>query len=311
MKILVTGGAGYLGATLVPLLLEHGHAVTVVDVLRFGIEPMLPLFRHPRFSFVHADVRDRTALASHTRSADAFVHLAALVGYPACAREPKDAQSVNVEGSRNLGVAVGRGRPLIFTSTSSCYGAVANAVCTEDTPLRPLSDYGRTKAEAEAILLDQCDAVIYRVATAFGLSPRLRLDLLVNDFTYRALRDHRLTVYEGHYRRSFLHVYDIARAILLALDRSAEMVGRTFNVGDENQNCTKLDICRTIAKIIPGVTIEDSATGQDMDRRDYVVSYAKIAALNFHATISLDSGIRELAAALPWVTRCDDHANVC
>lgn len=213
MKILVTGGAGYIGATLAPMLLQSGHAVTVVDSLRFGIEPILPLFRHPRFSFARLDIRDRGALADLAQSADAFVHLAAIVGYPACAHTPNEARSVNVEGSRNVASVAGRGRPLVFTSTSSCYGAVSDAICTENTPLRPLSLYATSKAEAEAVLLDRCDATVYRVATAFGLSPRLRLDLLVNDFVYRALHEHRLTVYESHFRRSFLHVHDVARAI--------------------------------------------------------------------------------------------------
>ena len=241
MKILVTGGAGYIGTTLVPLLLEHGHRVTVLDSLKFGIGPLLPLFRHPHFAFVRADIRDRQSLAEHARAADAFVHLAAIVGYPACAQDPAEATAINVEGSANLAAVVGRGRPVVLASSGSCYGAVSEAVCTEDTPLRPLSLYGQTKAQAETLLLGQCETIVYRLATAFGLSPRLRLDLLINDFVYRALHEHRLTVYEGQHRRTFLHVYDVARAILLALDRSAEMTGRVLNVGDDRHNCTKLE----------------------------------------------------------------------
>ena len=274
MKILVTGGAGYIGTTLVPLLLAEGHQVTVLDSLRFGISPMLPLFRHPRFAFVRADIRDRPSLAEPARTADAFVHLAAIVGYPACAQSPAEATAINVEGIANVAAVVGRGRPIVLASSGSCYGAVSEAICTEDTPLRPLSLYGQTKAQAEAILLDGCDAIVYRLATAFGVSPRLRLDLLVNDFVYRAVHERRLTVYEGRHRRSFLHVYDVARAIRLALDHAAELAGRVLNVGDERQNCTKLEMCRVIQQEIPGVSVEAAATGQDVDRRDYAVSYA-------------------------------------
>ncbi len=309
MNILVTGGAGYIGTTLVPLLLDEGHHVTVLDALRFGIGPILPWFRHPRFSFARVDIRDRPALAAHARTAEAFVHLAAIVGYPACARAPAEAQTINVEGSGNVAAVAGRDRPVVLASTGSCYGDVGEAVCTEDTPLRPLSLYGQTKSQAEALILSQCNAVVYRLATAYGVSPRLRLDLLVNDFVYRALHERRLTVYEGRHRRSFLHVHDVARAILLALQHFAEMSGRVLNVGDEIQNCTKLDVCRVIQQVVPGVAVE-AAAGQDMDRRDYAVSYARIKALGFHSTVSLADGVRELAQVLPWIERREYFSNV-
>jgi nucleoside-diphosphate-sugar epimerase len=307
MKLLVTGGAGYIGSTLVPMLLEHGHHVAVFDALRHGIGPILPLFRDPRFSFVRGDVRDRQALADFARDADAFVHLAAISGYPACEQAPDEARSTNVEGTRNVaavaccGASSAAGRPVVFASTGSCYGAVTDGLCTEETPLRPLSVYGQTKAEAEQVMLGQCDAIVLRLATAYGLSPRLRLDLLVNDFVHRALRERRLTVYEGHFRRSFLHVRDIARAILLALETSQSMTGRVFNVGDPRQNCTKLELCQIIQKVIPGVEIDASASGRDADRRDYAVSFERIWALGFEATVSLEEGIRELAAVLRWM----------
>jgi nucleoside-diphosphate-sugar epimerase len=310
MKILVTGGAGYIGTTLVPLLLEHGHQVTVFDSLRFGIEPLLPLFRHPRFAFVRADVRDRQSLVEHARTADAVVHLAAVVGYPACAQAPAEATAINVEGSANLASVVGRGRPVVLASSGSCYGAVSDAVCTEDTPLRPLTLYGQTKAQAETLLLDRCDATVYRLATAFGVSPRLRLDLLVNDFVYRSVHEHRLTVYQGQHRRTFLHVCDVARAILLAVDHAGELAGRVFNVGDERHNCTKLEMCRVIQQAVPGVAVEATAAGEDPDRRDYTVSYARIRALGFESTISLAEGVRELARVVPWIARREPFGNV-
>jgi nucleoside-diphosphate-sugar epimerase len=302
----VTGGAGYIGSTLVPMLLEQGHQVAVFDALQHGIAPILSLFRDPRFSFARGDVRDRQALADFARDADAFVHLAAISGYPACEQAPDEARSTNVEGTRNVAAVAGRERPVVLASTCSCYGAVSDGICTEETPLRPLSLYGQTKAEAEDVMLNECDAIILRLATGYGLSPRLRLDLLVNDFVHRALRDRRLEVYEGHFRRSFLHVRDIARAVILALenlhDHSTDRArtGRVFNVGDPRQNCTKLELCGIIQKVIPGVDIDASASGRDADRRDYAISYERIQALGFEATISLEDGIRELASALRW-----------
>jgi nucleoside-diphosphate-sugar epimerase len=301
MNVFVTGGAGYLGTTLVPLLLDRGHSVVVFDSFKTSTVPILPFFRNPRFSFVRGDIREKGPLTEAARSADAFVHLAAIVGYPACHRSPEEARSVNVQGTRNVAAAAGRDRPVVFASTSSCYGAVEDALCTEDTPLRPLSLYGETKVEGEEVVRSECNATVYRIATAYGLSPRLRLDLLVNDFVYLALHDRRLRVYEGQYRRSFIHVHDVARAIVLALDKTPEMAGRVFNVGDEVQNLTKLEVCQVIAEILGDVAIETCADGKDADQRDYAVSYARIHSQGFRASISLEAGICELAAALRWI----------
>jgi nucleoside-diphosphate-sugar epimerase len=305
MNVFVTGGAGYLGTTLVPLLLDQGHTVVVFDSLKYGLGPILPFFRRPGFSFVRGDVRDQKSLNDAARGADALVHLAAIVGYPACSRSPDEARSVNVDGTQNLAAAAGRDRPVVFASTSSCYGAVRDSLCTEDTPLRPLSLYGETKVQSEEIVQAKCRAVVYRVATAYGLSPRLRLDLLINDFVYRALHEHQLRVYEGHYRRSFIHVHDIARSIVLALDNASQTVGRVFNVGDERQNFTKLEICEAIARLVPGVRIEPCDDGKDADQRDYAVSYARIRSEGFETQISLDDGIRELCSALRWIERSE------
>ena len=310
MRILVTGGAGYLGTTLVPMLLERGHEVVVFDSLRFGVQPVIPLFRNPRFSLVRGDIRDRRSLEAPVRSADAIVHLAAIVGYPACAAAPREAREVNVDGTRNLAAVAGRERPVVYASSSSCYGAVPEGTCDEETPLRPISLYATTKAQCETILLEACDAIVYRIATMYGLSPRLRLDLLINDFVHQALHERRLTVYQGSARRTFIHVADAARAIVLALEKHEQMIGRAFNVGDESQNMTKMDVCRAIQQIVPGVEIDDSSTGEDSDRRDYLVSYARINALGFSSTITVRDGIRELAGALRWIDRRDQYVNL-
>jgi len=311
MRILVTGGAGYIGTSLVPLLLEQGHDVCVFDSLQAagarpssrlpeGIEPLLPWFRNPRFSFRRADLRDRHALAAAIDEADAVVHLAAVVGQPACDRSPQEAQHINVEGTRTLAELVGPQRPVVFASTASCYGAVEGPVCTEETPPRPLSLYGRSKAQAEAILAERCRVVILRLATCYGLSARLRLDLLVNDFVCQALQERRLRVYEGHYRRSFLHVHDAARAIALGLERAEQMAGRVFNVGDERQNVTKLELCRLIARVLPGVEILQ-CRGHDAERRNYRLDCRRLANEGFRPSVDLEEGIRELVRALRWL----------
>jgi nucleoside-diphosphate-sugar epimerase len=310
MRVLVTGGAGYLGTTLVPMLLERGHEVVVFDSLRFGLQPVIPFFRDPRFSLVRGDMRDRRSLEAAARNADAIVHLAAIVGYPACAAAPQETREVNVDGTRNLAAVAGRERPVVFASTSSCYGAVPEGTCDEETPLRPVSLYAATKAQCESILRETCDAIVYRIATMYGLSPRMRLDLLINDFVYQTLHERRLTVYQGRARRTFLHVADAARAIVLALEQTERMRGRVFNVGDESQNLTKMDVCRTILQIIPGVEIDESSTGQDPDRRDYLVSYVRISALGFHSTITVPDGVRELAGALRWIDCRDAFCNL-
>lgn len=307
MQVLITGGAGYLGTTLVTLLLNQGYSVVVFDSLRHGIGPILPFFRHPDFSFVRGDVRDRSQVVEAARTADAVVHLAAVVGYPACSRAPEEARSINVEGARNVAAATGRERPLLFASTSSCYGAVDDSLCTEDTPLRPLSLYGETKVQGEEIVRNECAAVVYRIATAYGISPRLRLDLLINDFVHIALHHRRLRVYEGHYRRSFVHVQDVARAILLALENAPGMIGGVFNVGDERQNLSKLQVCEIIARIVPEVEIEICEDGKDADQRNYAVSYSRLKSRGFQTHVSIADGIRELCSALKWIERSEVH----
>lgn len=310
MDILVTGGAGYIGTTLVPILLDRSHRVRVFDSLRYGVEPILPFFRMKGFDFVKGDIRDADALGKAGRGADLIIHLAAIVGYPACEKAPQEAQAINVTGTANVAELAGKTKPVIFASTSSCYGAVADGLCTEDTPLNPLSLYGTSKAQGEQICLTRCNSVVYRLATAYGVSPRQRLDLLVNDFVYRAVHDRRLVVYEGHARRSFIHVFDIAWAICLAVDSHARLAGNVYNVGDVSQNFTKLQICEQIREQLPYVTIEADPAGRDKDQRDYAVSYSRIREEGFRANVSLSEGIRELAAVMPWIQKKDHFANV-
>lgn len=295
-EVLVTGGAGYVGSCLVPLLLDRGWRVTVYDTFSYGLGPLLPVAHRVRL--IRGDVRDGAALASALKGVGAVVHLAAIVGYPACSRDPELAEDVNVGGTRTLLEQLSPSQRVVFASTGSCYGAVTDGLCTEETPVSPLSVYGRTKAESEKLVL-KSGGVALRLATVFGVSPRMRVDLLANDLSRRALQDGELEVYEPHFWRTFLHVRDAARAFVLALDRYDEMRGRAFNVGDDTLNVTKAKLARLICERAGDVRLVLAESGRDQDRRDYRVSHARIRELGFRASISLEKGVDELIRLLP------------
>jgi len=308
MKILITGGAGFVGSALIPLLLERGDQVRVMDNLMYGGTHLLPFFRHPRFEFIKSDIRNPEAVRDAVAGQDAVIHLAAIVGYPACRTQPKLAEEVNVDGSRNVAAAAGRDQLVIYASTGSNYGATED-ICTEETPLNPLSLYGQTKTLAETHLLQNCKTVGYRFATAFGVSARLRLDLLINDFVYKAATQQYLVIYEKHFMRTFIHVHDMGRAFLFALDNADAMVGNVYNVGSESMNYSKEDICNIIkGKIECYVHYAD--IGEDADKRNYVVSYKKVNALGYQTTITVEEGIDELARALSVVEFSTPYTNV-
>jgi nucleoside-diphosphate-sugar epimerase len=293
-KILVTGGAGYVGTPLVSLLLEKGYEVRVMDVLRFGGLSMVPFFANKNFEFLRGDVRNKTDLAKAVDGVDAVIHLAAIVGYPACRKEPEASRDINVGGTYNLVEAVAGRIPVIFASTGSTYGKMIEKICTETTPLNPLSNYGEQKAEAEELVKKNGKYVIYRYATAFGVSPRMRLDLLPNDFTYRAVKEKTLIVYEKNFMRTFIHVRDMARSLLFALENYDKMQGEIFNVGDNSMNFSKEQICFMIRDQVE-YYLHFADVGQDIDQRDYIVSYDKINEAGFNTTITMEEGIAELA----------------
>lgn len=309
MKILVTGGAGYIGSVLVPLLLEHGHTVRVLDNLMYGGSSLLPCFRNPNFEFVRGDIRSPKMVRDAVRGQDAIIHLAAIVGFPACRKEPELAQTTNFDGTRVVADAVSPGQLVLFGSTGSNYGAVTDQACTEETELNPVSLYGKTKVEAERYLFENCRTIAYRFATAFGLSPRMRLDLLVNDFVYTALRLKYLVVYEAHFMRSFIHVFDIARSFLFALDNAEKMTGQVYNVGSKIMNYSKAEICESIQKKME-YYLHYADIGADEDKRNYVVSYEKINALGYQTSISLEQGIDELIRGLEVLNIRNPYANV-
>ena len=234
MKIVITGGAGYIGSMLIPILLSNGHQVHIVDNLFFNGQTLLPYFINPNFSFANVDVRNRAALKKELQGADVIIHLAALVGYPLCKKMPREAVEVNVDGARNVLDLSPKGTRLMYASTGSNYGEV-EGICTEDTPLNPLSLYGRTKTDAEEMFLDADNSVSLRFATAFGIAPRLRLDLMINDFAWQVIHQRYLVVYEKHFRRTFIHVRDIARAIFHVIDPAICNGHKVFNVGHESK----------------------------------------------------------------------------
>jgi nucleoside-diphosphate-sugar epimerase len=296
MKVLVTGGAGYVGCTLTPRLLEDGHEVIVFDNLLYGGRGMLPFFAHPQFRFIRGDIRDQEALRDAVKAADAIIHLAAIVGYPACKKDPRMAEEVNIGGTRNLLAVRSKSQPIFYASTGSNYGAYAGGLCTETTPLNPVSLYGVSKTQAESDVLGAGHALAFRFATAFGLSPRMRLDLLINDFTYRALKERNLIIYEKDFKRSFIHVRDMARSFAFGLANFDRMKDDVFNVGSEKLNFSKEEIATRIQGKIP-FYLHFADVGKDEDQRNYVVSYEKIRRLGLDTTIDVDQGIDELIRA--------------
>jgi len=308
MRILITGGAGYIGCVVVPLLLEQGYQVRILDNLMYGGTGLLPNFRNPSFEFLSGDIRDERTMADAVKGCDAIVHLAAVVGFPACRKYPELAETVNVGGTKVVARAAGRDRLVLFGSTGSNYGALEQDECTEDTPLNPLSLYGKTKTAAERHLLDNCKTIAYRFATAFGVSPRLRLDLLINDFVSTALKLRYLVVYESHFMRTFIHVYDIARSFLFALDHADAMAGQVYNVGSEAMNYSKAQVCEVIRRKVD-FYLHCADVGEDADKRNYVVSYKKINSVGFATSISLEEGIDELVRALQVISVQNPYSN--
>jgi nucleoside-diphosphate-sugar epimerase len=295
-RVLVTGGAGYIGSILVPALLDRGLAVTVVDNFMYGQDSLAAVCYHPELSLVRGDVRSMETMKPLLKKADVVIPLAALVGAPLCDRDPAAATSTNLRAVVDMLDHLGREQRVLLPVTNSGYGmGDAGQPCTEETPIRPVSLYGRDKVEAERILLDRHpSALSFRLATVFGMSPRMRLDLLVNDFTYRACTDRFIVLFESHFKRNFIHVRDVARAFLHGIDRFDSMRAQIYNVGLSDANISKLELCQRIQKYLPAFVIHESNIGQDPDKRDYLVSNQKIERTGYRPVLSLDDGIREL-----------------
>ncbi|MAG36550.1 MAG: epimerase [Dehalococcoidia bacterium] len=292
-NVLITGGAGYVGAVVTGAFLEAGHTVTVLDRLDDGGQGLLGYVPNPRFGFLAGDVRDERAANDAVRGQDVILHLAAIVGFGQCNADPEHAGSVNVGGTQALLAARDPGQLVLYASTGSVYGAVPEGLCHEELEPTPLSRYGRTKRAAERLIVESGNATAFRFATAFGMSPSMRIDLLVNGFVYSAKRRGYLVVYDKDARRTFVHVRDMARAFLFALDHSTAMDGQVYNAGSENLNHTKEEIARLILDRHP-YFLTYGPVGADEDQRDYAVSYEKLGALGFQTEVSLEEGIDEL-----------------
>lgn len=296
-RVLVTGGLGYLGSILCEHLLDAGYKVTALDNLMYGAgqQGLYHLCANPEFDFIKADVRDEDAMRGALKDADAIVHLAAIVGAAACDRDPALATSVNLESVKLLNRLRSPSQLVIFPNTNSGYGATnGDEYCTEETPLEPISLYGRTKVDAERLLLNSPNAIALRLATVFGFSPRMRLDLLVNHFVYAAVKEGYLVLFEKEFKRNFVHVRDVADCMLYALANSPRMVGNVYNLGLDSANVSKEELALRVKQHVPNFYLHFAPIGQDPDKRNYIVSSAKLKNAGFEAKRSLDDGIREL-----------------
>ena len=295
MKVLVTGGAGYIGSTLVGYLLDAGHEVTVVDNFMYDTTSLNHFCAHPKFDVHRADVRVREQIVPFLKNADIVIPLASIVGAPACNRDPVAAKTINNDAIMMMFKELSREQVVLMPTTNSAYGSGnEDNFCDETTPLNPISTYALDKVEVENALMDRENSISFRLATVFGMSPRLRLDLLVNDFTYRAYRDGAIVLFESHFKRNYIHVRDVCGAFMLGIEKLDNMRGEIFNVGLSTANLSKLELCQAIHKHVPNFTFVESNIGHDPDQRNYIVSNEKIEKAGFIAQHSLDAGIVEL-----------------
>ena len=295
MNILVTGGAGYLGSVMVLELLKLGHKVTVLDNFMFGQSSLMDCCYYENFSVIKGDARDKNVIQKAVKDKDIIIPLAALVGAPLCHRDEIGTISTNRDAIKTLTEVTSKEQKILMPVSNSGYGVGEDGIyCTEESPLKPISTYGVTKVEAEKIMLDRGNAISFRLATVFGLSPRPRMDLLVNDFTYRAVKDKFIVIFEGNFKRNYIHIRDVARAFIHGIDNFDSMKNEIYNVGLSDANLSKLELCATIKKYVPDFTIMEAPIGKDPDQRNYIVSNDKIEATGYKPNFSLDMGIKEL-----------------
>lgn len=295
MKILVTGGAGYLGSILVPALLNEGYEVEVIDNFMFNQASLMDVCSNPKFSVTRGDVRDKELMKKLIKDKDIIIPLAALVGAPLCKRDNVGTRTTNYEAIKLLCEIASKNQKIIFPTTNSGYGTTTGEIyCTEETPLNPISLYGQTKVDAEKVILDRGESITFRLATVFGASPKMRIDLLVNDFVYRAINDKSLVIFEGHFKRNYIHIKDVANAFLHAIKNFETMKNEPYNVGLSSANLSKLELAQKIKEYIPSLTIIEAPIGEDPDKRNYIVSNEKIEKTGFMPNFSLDDGIKEL-----------------
>lgn len=295
MRILITGGAGYIGSHLVPQLLKFRHTITVVDNFMYGQTSLFNYCCTPEFEVIRGDARDMRVMQPLLKACDVFIPLAAIVGAPACDADTHAAVETNYFAISHALPFLGREQLIVYPNTNSGYGS-NGGVCTEDTPMQPISGYGSLKCAAESEIRDNHagPSICFRLATVFGMSARMRLDLLVNDFVYRAVTDKCVTLFEGHFKRNYIHVRDVANAFSFAIDGRETMKGQVFNCGLSEANLSKRELCEKIQGHDPGFVFNESPIGEDKDKRDYIVSNAKLENLGWRPNFNLDDGIKEL-----------------
>jgi nucleoside-diphosphate-sugar epimerase len=307
VKVLITGGAGYLGSTLAEYLLDNGYLVTVFDNLLYKQLSLLHLFKRPGFSFIKGDVRDTETLLFHVDQHDVIIPLAAIVGMPACKANPQLAVDVNFKHIDNIVGILRKDQKLILPNTNSQYGS-SDTVITEDSPFKPLSLYAETKCDAEDSVLRNVNGVVLRLATVFGVSPRMRQDLLVNDFVYKSITDSYLVLFEAHFKRNYIHIQDIARTFEFMIENYDLCKGQAFNVGLSTANLSKLELAETIKKYVPELVIKQDEFKEDFDKRNYIVSNDKIERLGWTPQYDLDYGIKQLIEAYQLVINYNNRS---
>ena len=309
-NILVTGGAGYLGSTLVPMLLAAGHRVTVVDNFMFRQASLNQLCHDPNFEVVRGDIRSEQTMKPLLKAADVIFPLAAYVGAPLCSADPVGAQTVNHDAIVMMLKGLSDDQAVLMPTTNSAYGTGdENNFCTEESPLRPISKYAIDKVEVEKKLMQRKNSISFRLATVFGMSPRMRLDLLVNDFTWRAVNDRFVVLFEGHFKRNYIHVRDVARAFMHGLANFDAMRGEIFNVGMSDANLSKVELCQFLKRNLPDFYFVEADVGKDPDQRNYIVSNAKVEATGYKPQVGIDEGVRELIKGYRMI-RNSVHGNV-
>lgn len=294
MRVLITGAAGYIGSVLIPEMLKRGWQVDALDTYVRGDTVLASSCADPNFNPVRGDCRDERLMKPLIAKADVIIPLAALVGAPLCARDPLNAKTINLDAVKMIVDAASPNQMLLYPNTNSGYGiGQKNQFCTEETPLNPISLYGTTKTEAEAFMLGK-GGVTFRLATVMGMAPRMRIDLLVNDFTYRAVNDRAVLIFEGHFKRNYIHIRDVAKGFLHGIDNYKKMSGQAYNMGLSEANLSKLELCERIKAQIPAFTYVEAPIGEDPDKRDYIVSNEKLEATGWKPDNSLDATIAEL-----------------
>jgi nucleoside-diphosphate-sugar epimerase len=308
--IVVTGAAGYLGSILCEHLLAGGYQVTALDNLMYGQNSLFHFCANPKFDFVFGDARNENLMRHVVSKADVLIPLAAIVGATACDRDPLTATSINLDAVRLLNRLRSPQQLVIYPTTNSGYGTKSGETyCTEETPLEPISLYGQTKAQAEAALLDAPNVISLRLATVFGMSPRMRLDLLVNHFAYAAVTDGYLVIFEKDFKRNYIHIRDIADCFIHCIQNGEQMAGRVYNVGLDAANLSKEELALAVKEHVPNFYLHFAPIGSDPDKRNYIVSNKRLREAGFEARRSIDDGVKELLKGYRMMGR-GRHKNV-